>query len=146
MQKNPNHIDRPFDSNVIISEIIKSATLILLSKVGLLGRTFDRSRFWKYYFCKLPIEFIYTLCTIHYVFFCLVDKYNVNCIVCSNGTSVCSTFLVHWILHNTVLQSSMAYSTAFFHYLTRWGQMPLTLYRCNQSHWLTSNRSAWSHN
>ena len=71
MQKNPNHIDRPFDSNVIISEIIKSATLILLSKVGLLGRTFDRSRFWKYYFCKLPIEFIYTLCTIHYVFFVL---------------------------------------------------------------------------
>ena len=38
---NHNHIGRTFDRY-----IIKSATIVLLSKVGL-GRTFDRSRFWR---------------------------------------------------------------------------------------------------
>ena len=47
--KNPNHLDRTFDSYILKSETIKSATLILQLKVGL-GRPFDRSRFWRYPF------------------------------------------------------------------------------------------------
>ena len=52
IQNNHIHIGRTFDieiikSATIKSATIKSATLILLSKVGL-GRTFDRSRFWRY--------------------------------------------------------------------------------------------------
>ena len=46
IQKNHIHIGRTFDIYIIKSATIKSATLVLLSKVGL-GRTFDRSRFWR---------------------------------------------------------------------------------------------------
>ena len=42
--KNNNHIGRTFDRYVF-----KNATLILLSKVGL-GRTFNRSRFWRVFY------------------------------------------------------------------------------------------------
>ena len=44
IQNNHIHIGRTFDRY-----IIKSATLILLSKVGL-GRTFNRSRFWRVFY------------------------------------------------------------------------------------------------
>ena len=47
IQINHNHIGRTSDRFIINNETIKSATLILLTKVGL-GRTFDRSRFWRY--------------------------------------------------------------------------------------------------
>ena len=50
--KNHNHLDRTFDSYILKSETIKSATLILLSKAGLC-RTFDRLRFWRYPFSLL---------------------------------------------------------------------------------------------